>query len=428
MHHVPDEVRLLAVAVRRTHVRQRLAREDLLGVEDALLLQHSLRRAPLAYVVERIGLRLDVRGVLKRRHEQVDDPRVAVHVADDLLHEVAIGQEAVGAEDDHYGDLRPDVRQRRDDWTAGDVLHRPRGEHPHVHGGRGTARVDAALYLADVEVLRGRLLGKVVGAVGCHLLLTDDDLFGPRDYEVAAGVLRTLPEVGEISVVHSPEGAVGAAQHDGHGAQEHLGDALDVLLDVAVRTDRLARQREVDVHGGRVRQVPQPRHVGQQGKRVLVDLDVRRLAEVHLPKGEHERLVRAIRGAWPVLVLRDQLEGGRLVDDFLNRVAQELVEAGDLLAHQPPLLKERGHHRPHVLVVGGRRWLCFPFPFQCPLGGGNGWRELVGRGHAYGADWCRGAHRNPPKKTSSEHWCHQCRRRDSPGVRPENETNSRSAR
>ena len=44
------------------------------------------------------------------------------------------------------------------------------------------------------------------------------DLLGAADHEVAAGVVRTLVESGQLGVGLPREHAVGAAQHDGHPA------------------------------------------------------------------------------------------------------------------------------------------------------------------------------------------------------------------
>lgn len=119
---------LLSLAVfSDTDVRQHFFLKDLPGVEDAFVAEHALRRAALADVVERDGAILDDESLLERGAHHLHQLRVR-EVVHDMLEDVAVGDEAERAEDDHYRHFLPNVWQRTVDGRAIDALHRVAGK------------------------------------------------------------------------------------------------------------------------------------------------------------------------------------------------------------------------------------------------------------------------------------------------------------
>jgi hypothetical protein len=118
-----------------------------------------------------------------------------------MLEDVAVGDEAERAEDDHYRHFLPNVWQRTVDGRAIDALHRVAGKQPHVHRRGRARRIEARLELGHVRVLRGLLLREDVYGIVGHLLLCYEHLLRTVYHEVAALVVWALAQVGQLAVI-----------------------------------------------------------------------------------------------------------------------------------------------------------------------------------------------------------------------------------
>lgn len=189
--HVAKEVGLLVEVVgHHGDVRQHLLLEDLLSVAQPPIPLEAGGGAAPADEVERDRLVLDGESLLDGRLEHLKQLGVVPVVAD-VLEDVAVRNDAEGAEDDHDWDVGLDVRQGGADELAGDAAGRLFGArglvHLDLHGGDGLAAFfDGGPDLGEVGDGGRARFGKDVDVVGRHALLGDEHLFGAVDDKVAS--------------------------------------------------------------------------------------------------------------------------------------------------------------------------------------------------------------------------------------------------
>ncbi len=132
--------------------------------------------------------------------------------------------------------------------------------------------LDTRTDLGLVRVL-GILHREHVNRVRGHLLLRDQNLLGPVDDEVTAGVQRALAQLAQVTVGEAVEEAVSRTKHDGNFADERL-VVLRLAGFFAFDDDGL---RYVDVQRGCVREVSKTCHVRHHRARRSVTFPVDRL-------------------------------------------------------------------------------------------------------------------------------------------------------
>mmetsp|Transcript_11205 Transcript_11205/g.26347 ORF Transcript_11205/g.26347 Transcript_11205/m.26347 type:complete len:247 (-) Transcript_11205:101-841(-) len=241
--------------------------------------------------------------------------------------------------------------------------------HLDVKRRRGSGRVlHLRPGLDDPRELTGLLLLEGVNVVVGHALGGDDDLLRSVDNEVSALVVDALSKVGELRVVLVGKDAEERPKHDGNVTQEllpgHLGLArlaqiLGGVTNVGVVPAPVLVHGDVDVEGGRVRQVPEAGLVRENIGHRAVLLDRRRLGQIDLPEADLKDLL-GLRGRHVVKVLfviadqmlqlrRDPNVAG-IVHQLLHRVLDELIKRVQLLPHQTLLSEICTDNRPRVLL------------------------------------------------------------------------------
>eukprot|EP00754_Rhynchopus_humris_P041554 Rhum_TRINITY_DN25108_c0_g1::Rhum_TRINITY_DN25108_c0_g1_i1::g.181333::m.181333 len=395
--HETDEVHLLQLAeVLHAHVGQQLGHQHLLRVLDTLRLLDSLLLAgTTSDEVERKRRRLDEGRPLQRGTQRLEHVSV-VEVVDDVLHDEAVGREAEGAEHHDHGDVDADVRQRGLQAVSAARLGQ-RGQHSNPEGRRRpVAAFEARPDLAREQVLVRLLLLEDENVVVRLALLRHENLLRAVAHEVAALVVRALAGELVLGVRDVVKVAEVGAEHERHVAQIHLLELLLVLQDQlrgVAAGGVLAEDGEVDVDQQLrlVREVAQTTLVreglARGGAVALLDHGTQ---HVHLSQLEVTVLGDRLLLARHVLRVLPADDGGLLVDQLLDGVEHEVVEAVELLPQKTLLLEVRRHNLPdvvlvdlvvafvHKVIVGVAAGEVVDGRFLAPVGGGRRQRRHVG--------------------------------------------------